>query len=76
MNPQAIHLAMGFEAVQPRDRLRVQQLPFHPRARPCKARSFQMIERSAGRSTDAEPTSYSRGVLADVQQRHDDVIGV
>jgi hypothetical protein len=33
------------------------------------------LEHSAGSNTDPEPTSYSRGVLADAQQRYDDVIG-
>ena len=33
------------------------------------------LEHSAGSNTDPEPTSYSRGVPADAQQRYDDVIG-
>jgi hypothetical protein len=74
MNPQARHLAMSFEAVQPRDRLRVQQLPVHRRAT-LHSKIIPDDRTPAGRNTDPEPTSYSGDVLADAQQRYDDVIG-
>ena len=74
MNPQARHLAMSLEAVQPA----IASASSNSQsigARPCTISLPQMIEHSAGRSTDPEPTSYSRGVRADAQQRYDDVIG-